>query len=276
MDLIHTQTQSGKGRRPEQFRERLTGIAVDAVDRLWAVGDQEVKRFSVDGALEHRFPTRSPGWSIAVDGESLWLGMQGTIDRFDFQGKLQGSIKDKQHLGIVTGLAVKGDMLLAADATNRTIHRYEDGAWQREVGGEVNTRGFMIPNGVLDLALDVRNQAFVVAHPQKHRVERYDLAGKLMDKFGRFGMQDPADFGGCCNPTNITATAEGVIAVSEKAPPRVKVFTSDGKFVAQSADGLFDANTKNVDLAADGRGRLYATDPLRCTIVVFDLGALAD
>ena len=56
---------------------------------------------------------------------------------------------------------------------------------------------------------------------------------------------------------------DGVLVVSEKAPPRVKIYTSDGKFVAQSADGVFDENTKNIDLAADGRGRLYATDPKR-------------
>ena len=93
-----------------------------------------------------------------------------------------------------------------------------------------------------------------MAHPQKHRVERYSLDGELTDKFGRFGMSDPADFGGCCNPTNITATADGLIAVSEKAPPRVKIFASDGKFLTQSADGVFDANTKNIDLAADEPG----------------------
>lgn len=276
MDLSHTHTLSGKGQRPEQFRVRLTGITVDTANRLFAVGDQEVKRFSAAGEFEQRFPTRDAGWSIAVDGESIWVGMHGEIDQYDLHGTLQASIKDKDRLGRITGLAVKGKTLLAADATNRTIHLYRDGAWQREVGRDVNTRGFMLPNGVLDLALDARHPSFVVAHPQKHRVERYSLEGDLTDKFGRFGMEDPADFGGCCNPTNITATAAGLIAVSEKAPPRVKIFTSDGKFVAQSGDGAFDMNTKNLDLASDDRGRLYATDPLRCTIEVFDLGVSAN
>lgn len=271
MNLNHTHTLSGKGQAPEQFRARLAGIAVDAKDRLFAVGDREVKRFSPDGELEVRFPTHDSGWSIVVDSESIWVGMHGEIGRFDFQGTPQSSIADKDHLGLITGLAVKGDTLVAADATNRTIHLYEKGKWQREVGRDVNTRGFMLPNGVLDLALDAQHDSFLVAHPQKHRVERYSLDGKLTDKFGRFGMIDPTDFGGCCNPTNITATPDGMIVVSEKAPPRVKIYTFDSKFVAQSGEGVFDANTKNIDLAADGRGRLYATDPLRCTIEVFDL-----
>jgi sugar lactone lactonase YvrE len=276
MDLIHTDSLGGKGQRPQEFRERLTGITVDAENRLFAVGDREVKRYSAAGKLEKRFPTHEAGWSITWDGDSIWVGMQGELNQYDFHGTLQSSIQDKDRLGRITGLAARDDFLLAADATNRTIHLYQSGTWQREVGRDVNTRGFMLPNGVLDLAWDAQHQSFVVAHPQKHRVERYSLEGELTDKFGRFGMEDPADFGGCCNPTNITTTADGVIAVSEKAPPRVKIFTSDGKFLAQSGDGIFDANTKNLDLAANDRGRLYATDPLRCTIEVFDLSALAN
>jgi len=274
MDLRHLKTLSGKGKRPEEFQIRITGIAVDGANRLLAIGDREVKRFSKEGVLESRFPTRDAAWSLTVAGESIWIGLQGEIDCYDFQGELQHSIQDKQRLGRITGLAVHGASMLAADATNRTIHLFEDGEWQREVGGDVNTRGFMLPNGVLDLALDARQPSVVVAHPQKHRVERYSLEGTLTDKFGRFGMADPADFGGCCNPTNITATVDGVIAVSEKAPPRVKTYSSSGKFIAQSVAGVFDSNTKNIDLAADLRGMLYATDPLRCTIEVFDLNAL--
>jgi hypothetical protein len=161
--------------------------------------------------------------------------------------------------------------MLAADATNRTIHVYRRDVWQGEMGREVNTRGFMLPNGMLDLALDTSSETIVVAHPQKHRVERYRLDGKLVDKFGRFGMEDPGDFGGCCNPTHITVTAKGWIAVSEKAPPRIKIYSGDGRYLARSADGVFDPNTKNIDLAVDGRGRLYATDPHRGAIEQFQL-----
>ena len=273
MHLQHASTLSGKGDRPEQFRVRLAGIAVDADDRLYAVGDRAVKLFSPEGKVVVWPPTRDAGWSVAIDGESIWIGMQGAIDRFDRAGNLVDSIEDRDRLGLITGLAASDRTLVAADATHRTIHIYRDGVWQCEAGREANTRGFMIPNGVLDLALEPQRDSFLVAHPQKHRVERYSLDGELIDKFGRFGMEDPADFGGCCNPTNITATPDGLIVVSEKAPPRLKVFTSDGTLVTQLENTVFDANTKNIDLAADRRGRLYATDPLRCAIEVFDLVA---
>ncbi len=276
MFLQHTGTLCGKGRRQDAFRLQLNGIAVDAEDRLLAIGDREIKRFAPDGSLDARIATRNVGWSIAVAGKWIWVGMQAMVDRLDDTGNPLDRIEDERRLGLITGLAVTGATLIAADATHRTIHVYRDGMWHGEIGQDVNTRGFMIPNGVLDLALQYDQRTLVVAHPQKHRVERYNLEGQLTGKFGRFGMNDPADFGGCCNPTNITTTVDGMIAVSEKAPARVKLFTADGNFLAQSADGLFDANTKNIDLAADRRGRLYATDPLRCTVEVFDLGAADD
>jgi sugar lactone lactonase YvrE len=197
--------------------------------------------------------------------------MRGAVARFDPQGKLLETIADHLRLGRITGLAVQGATWLVADATHHTVHLYHHQQWQYELGREVNTRGFMIPNGLLDLALDAPRETVLVAHPQKHRVERYRFDGQLTAKFGRFGMHDPADFGGCCNPTNITTTPDGLIAVSEKAPPRVKLFTADGIFLAQSTTEIFDPATKNIDLAVDTRGRLYATDQVRCAIEVFQL-----
>lgn len=269
MKLRHIRTLSGKGERPEQFRARLAGIAVDAENCVLAVGDREVKCFTPEGRFDVSFPIPDAGWSVAADGESIWVGLQGRINHYDRKGKLLNSIEDSNRLGLITAIVAKGNTLITADATHRTIHLYHDGMWQREIGRDANTRGFMIPNGILDLSLEGDRDTFLVAHSQKHRVERYRLTGELVDKFGRFGAENPADFGGCCNPTNVTALSAGFIAVSEKAPPLLKVYTAGGKFVSQMV-GVFDLNSKNIDLAADRRGRLYATDSVRCTIEVFE------
>jgi hypothetical protein len=276
MQLIHSKTWNCNRQPSKQRPPRLTSVAVDPQRRLLAVVGQQLQRFSADGELEAQFSLPEPAWSIAVGDESVWVGMRGAVAQFDLQGNLLETIADRDRLGRITGLAVLGATLLAADATHHTIHLYHHKKWQRELGRDVNTRGFMIPNGLLDLALDVQRETVLVAHPQKHRVERYRFDGELTAKFGRFGMHDPADFGGCCNPTNITTTADGLIAVSEKAPPRVKLFTADGKFLAQSTSDVFDPGAKNIDLAVDTRGRLYATDQVRCAIEVFQLEPAGD
>lgn len=269
MRLQHTRTLAGKGERTDQFRVRLTGIAVDADDNLLAVGDREVKQFSPDGSFGLCFSTRDAGWSVAVDGQSILVGMQGSVDRFDRNGRFIDAIEEPNRLGIITAIVAKGETLVVADATHRTIHFYVGGIWRTEIGSEVNTRGFMIPNGILDLAAEVDGESLLVAHPQKHRVERYGMSGELIEKFGRFGAENPADFGGCCNPTNVAALDQDRVVVSEKAPPKLKVFTADGRFVTQAV-GMFDPTTKNIDLAVDRNGRIYATDPARCTIEVFE------
>ena len=275
MRLVHVKTLNCVSQQAPQSRPRLAGIAVDQHFRLLALVGQEIACYSAAGELAWRKPTPSPGWSLTLSEEFLWVGMRGAIGRFDLQGRLLDQIEEPDRFGRITGLAVRGEVLLAADATHRTIHLYRRGLWQGEIGQEVNTRGFMLPNGMLDLALDASSETIVVAHPQKHRVERYQLDGKLVSKFGRFGMAEPGDFGGCCNPTHITVTPAGRIVVSEKAPPRIKIYTGDGKFLTQSEDGIFDPNTKNIDLAADSRGRLFATDPHRCAIEQFQLQPLA-
>lgn len=271
MKFRHLQTLSGRGEAPDQFQVRITALAVAADDRLFALGDRCVKSFSSAGELVGQFDTSDAGWSIAADGKTLWIGMQGGVVQVDFTGNVIAAIDDPGRLGRVTGVAVAGDRLLVADATHKSLSLYRDGKYVREVGAKANTRGFMIPNGVLSAAYDRQSDTFVVAHPQKHRIERYDRDGELVDKFGRFGHDDPAAFGGCCNPTTAGVTPAGIILATEKAPPHVKAFAADGKFLAMTPEDAFDPSAKNQAVAADKSGRVYATDSVRGTIEVFQL-----
>ncbi|MBX3434631.1 MAG: hypothetical protein KF847_15035 [Pirellulales bacterium] len=270
MRFTRTRTLSGRGDGADQFRVRITGLAVAGDGRLFAAGDREVKSFAPDGALVERFPASDAPWSLAVDGDLLWLGMQGRIEQVDFAGIKVGAIVDRDRLGLATGIAAVDDLVLAADATHKALRLYERGRWVRDVGTEVNTRGFMIPNGVLTVAYDARRRLFVVAHPQKHRIEFYELDGEPAGRFGRFGNESPQDFGGCCNPTTCATTPAGIVLVSEKAPPVVKAFTPAGEFLAATPTEAFDPGAKNQFLAADERF-VYATDSVRGTIEAFEL-----
>ena len=114
-----------------------------------------------------------------------------------------------------------------------------------------------------------------VANPGMHRVERYTADGTLLGHFGRFDGRDPAGFGGCCNPTNLTLDAQRRVIVSEKAGPRVKVYDPAGELLAVVADAVFDAGCRNMDLAVDARGRIYVADTVRLEICVFSPAAEA-
>jgi len=83
-----------------------------------------------------------------------------------------------------------------------------------------------------------------------------------LGKFGKFGMQDPADFVGCCNPINVATTPDGKVVTSEKMVARVKVFEPDGRLLAVIGTEHFDPMCTQIHLASTRRGG--SSRPIPC------------
>ncbi len=271
------------------FDQTLRGLAVtDAA--VYAVGDSRVVVFDFEGAILRSWATARDGYSVAVDpedgrpggapGNTVWVGQAGQIEIFDDAGRLVDTWRDAERLGLVTAIGFSPDCVLAADAVARWIRHYDRGGNLRNnIGDKHRKGGFHIPNGVVDFAVDA--QGFVhVANPGMHRVERYSADGELLGHVGRFGSGDPdrfpqrgtdVTFPGCCNPTNVTMASDGTVVVTEKAPPRAKVYDPEGYLLAVVADGeAFDPGAKNMDLGLDARGNVYVADTIRRRICVFE------
>jgi sugar lactone lactonase YvrE len=199
----------------------------------------------------------------------VWVGQWQQIEIYDAQGKLVDTRTDPDRLGLITAIAVGQDDLFVADASVRWIRHYDrEGNFLNNIGEQHRKGGFHIPNGVVDFALD--DQGIVhVANPGMHRVERYRGDGEYLGYFGKFDGQDPAGFPGCCNPTNLTLDDAGRVMVSEKATPRVKVYSAEGELLSVVADEGFDPLAKNMDLAVDSNGRIYVVDTVKLEIQVF-------
>ncbi len=261
---------SGKGSGPGQFSEALNGICVDSTGLIYAVGDSYVKVLDALGKLQRQWRTEKPGYCVAAGGDSsIYVGEAGQVEEFDRFGKHRATWRDAARLGVVTAIGFSGDFILAADAKDRCIRRYDSGGrWLNDIGKDNKTKGFLIPNGHLDFSVDAERIVHA-ANPGKHRVERYTLAGELLGHFGRFGTRRPEDFPGCCNPTNLTLMQQGQVVVTEKAAPRLKVYDAAGKLLALVGPEAFDANCKNMDVAVDARDWIYVVDTARLHICVF-------
>jgi len=261
---------SGRGSRADQFAEALRGIAIDKAGLLYAVGDGAVKVFDREGKLLRQWSTAKPGQCVTVDDDgAVYVGEAGQMEVFDGNGKLITAWKDGERLALVTAIAVYGDDVLLADAQDRCIRRYDrQGNWQNDIGRDNNTRGFLIPNGQVDFVVDASG-VIHAANPAKFRIERYARTGEMLGKFGKFGTHRVEDFQGCCNPTNVTLTKAGHVVVTEKAGPRMKVYDSTGKMLAFVGHEAFDANCKNMDVAADAEGLIYVVDTVRLHVCVF-------
>jgi sugar lactone lactonase YvrE len=261
----------GRGSGPERFTEALRGIAIDARDRLYAVGDSGVKVFAPEGQLLRHWALGRPAECVAVDHDlRVWVGELRQVEIFDAEGQLGQTLRDPERLGLVTGIALGQQDVFLADATARWIRRYDrEGSFRNDIGAQHRKGGFDIPNGVLDVAVDTQGVVHV-NNPGMHRVERYSPEGELLGRFGRFDGQDPEGFPGCCNPTNLAVDNKGRVFVTEKAGPRVKVYGSDGKLITVVADDVFDPNAKNMDVAVDSKGGVYVADTARLEVLVFE------
>lgn len=264
-------TLPGPGATP--FSEALRGVAVDKTGTIYLVGDHRVDVYDGKTAAKLRtWPTPAEGLCVAVDGEGLvCVGGVGRVDVFDAQGRSVRVWRDEHRLGRVSDIAFFGDNVLVADTQQRCIHRFDrSGTWRNDIGTGHRLRGFFIPNGHLDFAVD--HEGVVHAcDPGKYRVERFSLEGELLGHFGRWGNRSDADFGGCCNPTNLALAGDTHVVVSEKAPPRVKVYDQSGGLVSLIDPSHFDPNCKNMDLAVDGHGHVLVVDTARRQLLVFKM-----
>lgn len=271
MTLRQVRTIGGRGLAPEQFETLLAGLAVGPKDELHIAADGQVKIFDSAGKLLRRWKTGKAGYCVAVEADgTVWVGQAGQIEKFDAAGKLIDTWKDSARFGLVTSIAFIDKSVVVADSADRCIRCYtNNGVWRNDIGKNTNTRGFVVPNGYLDFAVDASG-VIHACHSGKHRVERYALDGLLLGHFGRFGMAKPEDFPGCCNPTNLTVSSRGDVIVTEKAPPRLKVYNSRGELQAWVGPEAFDPNGKNNDVAVDSRGRIYVADTAKLQVVVFE------
>jgi hypothetical protein len=271
MQYRSIQVIGGRGLTPDKFTTALRGIAVDRQGQVYAAGDSELKVFGASGELKRRWPTSKPGFAVAVAADgSVYAGQSGQIEIFDTAGRLSNTWRNAELLGQVTAIDFAKDSVLAADAADRAIRRFDRGGkFLNNIGKDNRMKGFLIPNGVVDFSVDA-GDIIHAANPGRHRVERYTPAGDLLGHFGRFDGIDPSGFPGCCNPTNVAVAGRDRVVVTEKAGPRAKVYDLSGKLLAVVATDVFDPNCKNMDVAADPRGRIYVADTMKLAIMVFE------
>ncbi len=259
--------------RPAEKRPRsvLGGIHVDRNGGVYCVRGRDVQAFDKKGKRLRSWKTAQKAASVAVgeDGR-VWVGEFRQVEIFDDKGNLKATWKDPENLGLVTAIELAKDGVFLADALGRAIRRYDlKGKLRFSIGEKHGARGFAVPNGYLDFGRDAKGN-LRVANPGKHRVETFSQEGKFLGKFGRFGMRDPAHFRGCCNPTNLAVCPSGRIVVTEKAPPRVKIYDPDGKFLGVFGEKQFDRDCRNMDVAVDQAERIYVSDPIRWSIEIFE------
>jgi hypothetical protein len=224
--LERTYSQSavlGGSTSPDRFLRSLSGIAVDATDHVYVLGDDEIRVFDPRGnrVRNWRAPEHAGCLAVGPDGR-VYVGSPDRIDICGGSGThLTGfSVGGKDKPADVTAVAVVGADILVADASARVIRRYSpDGTPRGLIGNQNKTGGFILPNRSLDIGVDGRGVVYAT-DTGRHQVTAWALDGSPLGKFGKFGMSAPEDFVGCCNPVNLALTPDGKVVTGEKMVAR--------------------------------------------------------
>ncbi|OPZ13137.1 MAG: hypothetical protein BWZ10_02031 [candidate division BRC1 bacterium ADurb.BinA364] len=247
----------------------LKGIAIDAEGRIYAAGETGIAILDADGKAAGLLETPQPVLCVAVAGDgSVYAGLRETILHFGSDGGLIRAFGRKGNapgeLRYVTGLAIVNGFLFVADAGARRLNRFAaNGDFVDDI------EGFRIPSPFFSCAAGPDGMLYA-GHTGRHRIERYDGNMRLAGHFGQAGM-GPADFCGCCNPTNVALFPNGNVAAAEKGIPRLKVYDSRGTLLAYLGPEHFAAGAAGMDLAIDSGGRVALADPVRGEIRFYEL-----
>ena len=274
LDLEYAQTQVlGSSSSEQRFRRSISAVAVDSADQISVLGDGEVRTFDSKGIFVRNWKAPEGALCMAIGGGRVYLGRAGQVEIYSAAGIREGGFAagESGKSASITAIKISGAEILVADASARCIRRYtETGKLIGEIGTQNKTRGFMLPNRSLDMAVD--SKGIVRATDSgRHRVSSWILDGTPAGNFGKFGLRNPEDFVGCCNPVNIAIAPDGKIITAEKVVARVKVFDDAGKLLALIGPEHFDPQCIHLYLAVDSKGRILVADPVRLEVKVFSI-----
>ncbi len=251
-------------------------LAIGPDDALFVAGAEGVRHLAPDGALIRGWETARALHAIAVDEEGLIHAVSDRLEVFTVEGE---SVLESDPLpdGVgVVSLAVGGGSVYVADAVGGAVGRMDLGGrvlnW---IGRDPHTgegRPFIVRSRHLGLAVDAEGLLWV-AHGGRFRVEQYGVDGTLLRGWGQ-PLQDSDDplagFAGCCNPTHLALTPEGLLVTSERSVERVKLYAPDGQLLGVVAPpSEFEPGVTGLALACDSRGRIHVLNPRRQEIQVY-------
>jgi hypothetical protein len=254
------------------FRLSLMGVSVDSDDRIYVLGDGEIRIFGPGGNLirSWRAPDNALCLTVGTDGR-ICFGTLGGVEIYDDKGVRTGGFPAGEGGKPANPTAIKifNKEILVADASARYIRRYSpDGKQLGVIGMHGKNRGFMLPNRSLDMDVDAKG-IVRATDPGRHRVSSWRLDGTPLGYFGKFGQANPRDFVGCCNPVNVAIAPDGKIVTGEKVIARVKVFDPQGVLLAVIGPEHFDPKCTRLHLAVDSNGRILVADPVRLKVKIF-------
>lgn len=179
------------------------------------------------GVLITQFPVGKVIRDIKVDDGCIYLLYPAALEVFTYQGEKIASWEARRNNSDYCAMALSSEYIYVTDAENKNICQYtKEGEFLSII---LSPNGFVIPSFSFDI-INI-NDTIYCSNSGRLQIERFTLAGRYIDSFGKAG-EEAGSFAGCCNPAYLAATQHGDILTSEKGVPRISCFGQDGQFRA--------------------------------------------
>jgi len=245
---------------------RPAALAVTSKGRVFVGGDRQVRALTLEGGVAAKIDLSDDPTCLDVREDGFMaVGFIDHIEVYDAAGKRQHVWPPGPKGCYITCVRLSEKDVWVADAGRRLVMRCDlEGRILLELGkGTLN-----VPSPHLDVDLAPDGTVWL-ANPGNQRLEAYTPDGQPVRQFGKPGTA-PGYFPGCCNPSDFVILPDGDIATSEKGAARVTLYRPDGTFQCVVADETMLGDIEGaMDLAVDGRGRVYVLDTLGKTVRIF-------
>jgi hypothetical protein len=184
--------------------------------------------------------------------------------RFDMQGKNGQDVSLPGAKAALSARVYKGKLYVAdSQAKKVVVFDLATGRKTAQIGDNLR-----LCCGIFDFCVDPANGDVLIANLGAFQLQRYDSGGKLKSSFGKRGTSE-ADFGGCCNPVSAEVLIDGNVVLVEKSPSKVKLYRSDGSFLASlpQVTELVEGCSR-VPVIRDAKGNIYVASNRKGNIAV--------
>ncbi len=278
----------------------LTGVAVDSKGQLYIVNDLVGQLLKYDSGGNLLADLSRPGQpaipsKITAESASNRVGHPGAIaldrqdnvyvldyqsygvHKFDASGQYLGQFRgvaDTGGVGSRVSLTVdESGVIYVLDGTTGQVSKFDNtgkflGEWGNKPGEfepEPLDGKLKYPTA---LAADGQGHIYV-ADTGNHRIQKFDLNGKFLLKFGRQGQGD-GQFSDSLGA--MAFDSQGNVYVPDKLNYRVEKFDRQGRFLAKIGSKGSDKGQFNlpVGVAVDRQGQIYVADYLNQRVQKLD------
>ena len=236
-DRGQSRGRAGRGARGGDQPERRGNRGPLAIDDLFK-HQYGIRVISLDGSVKAEWPMPDDGphpkMIHACDDGTVYVAGHGKMASYDKNGKRLAMADIDKLSGdksLAAGMFVSDKHVFLAVGTGNSMRATEDiYRFNRDLtdAKKIIEQQYGCCSHI---DMQVMNGELLIAENSRHRVNRFDLDGKSLGRWGKRDRTGIEGFAACCNPVNIDIGPGNILYTAESGIGRIKKYTPEGEFL---------------------------------------------